>query len=855
MKNIMILDGHSIAFRAYHAIPELTTAGGITTNAIYGFVNMLVKIISEFEPNDVYVAFDLHHPTFRHDMYKDYKAGRNATPETLISQIELIKNLLTAMNIHVVTSKGYEADDILGTLSLKANEEGVFAYLVTGDRDSLQLIGENTNVLYTKKGVSSIVKFDLAEFENEYGILPGQFVDCKALMGDSSDNIPGVPGIGQKTAVALLKEYNTLDGIYENIDNVKSQSTKNKLIAAKESAYMSRTLAQIVRNAPVELECVPDSKYEMQINAELRELLEKLEMNKLLASLKSKSADNGDDAEEQNDTRSLCADFDFAADDVIKEIQNCGEVSVFTDGVSAVSKGCLIWTKTNVYSSALDAKGLLSELKPVLESENVVKCLQDVKSTMHMCDSIGINMKNVQFDYSVAAYLLDAVSWRRDIDYMAVKYIGDDWKKNINCLTGLRHAIEVRLEAEEMLSLYNDMEYPLIEILYSMEKEGCTVDINMLKTLGNDYDNRIETLRNSIYEFAGEEFNINSPKQLGEVLFVKLGLPVVKKTRTGYSTDSEVLEQLQNVHPIIDMIVNYRQLVKLKTTYVDGLIAAADADGRVHTTFNQTITNTGRLSSTDPNLQNIPIRTEEGTQIRNAFITKSDEYVLVDADYSQIELRMFAHMSGDETFINAFVNGEDIHRKTASDVFKIPYDNVTPLMRSHAKAVNFGIIYGISDFGLSKNLSISKSEAKDIINNYLAQYPTIGKYMEDSKAFARENEYSKTIFNRRRYCPDIHSKNFLVRSGAERIAINMPVQGSAADIIKLAMINVYNELKNGGYRSKLILQVHDELVVEAHVDEVESVKDILKRCMENAVKLSVPLVADIGSGTNWNDAK
>lgn len=849
MKKLMVLDGHSIAFRAFHAVPELTTSSGIYTNAVYGFVNMLIKITGQYKPNAVAVAFDLKEPTFRHKMYDGYKAGRSATPEQLISQIEILNELLQKMGITVLSYPGFEADDILGTLSRIANENDIKTYLVTGDRDSLQLIEGKTTVLYTKKGVSTIVEYDEQIFKEEYGILPSQFVDCKALMGDSSDNIPGVAGIGPKTAANLLCEYATLDGIYENADKIKSASTKNKLLEGKESAYMSRTLARIVKNAPIELPEISDEEYFPKATPELLQMLQMLEMHKLADTIKTR---NG--YVEQEKSRSCINVDDTGYAQLKKDVENCGEISIFWENTGAfVKNGCVLWTDDNVYTSSKTVNEIFKELKDILEDENIAKHMQDIKLAKHICDSVDVKLLNADFDYSVAAYLLDAVAWRNDIEYFA-KYVAD-WNIDSKSLTKLKPNMECELKDKGMYSLYTDIERPLTDVLYSMETLGFTVDTKLLKKLGEDYDSRISQLAQKIFVFAGEEFNINSTKQLSNVLFEKLKLKPVKKTKTGFSTDNEVLEQLRGDHDIIECIIDYRQLVKLKSTYVDGLLQAADSKGRVHTTFNQTITNTGRLSSTEPNLQNTPVRTEEGARIRDAFVAGQSDYVLADADYSQIELRVFAHMSGDEKFIDAFVNGEDIHRATAARVFNSAYEFVTDEMRSQAKAVNFGIIYGISDFGLARNLSMSKAAAKKIIDEYFEKFPTINTFMDESIDYARQNGYCKTVFERRRNCPDINSKNFMLRKAAERIAVNMPVQGTAADIIKIAMVRVYNELKNRGLKSKLILQVHDELVVLTHKDETEQVKSLLKDCMEKAAILSVPLVADIGVGDTWSEAK
>ncbi len=850
MKKIMVLDGHSIAFRAFYAIPELQTSSGVATNAVYGFVNMLMKIVSQYSPNAVFVAFDLKAPTFRHNMFSEYKAGRSSTPETLLSQIDILKNLLTEMGITVLSSEGFEADDILGTLSEKAAQKEIMAYLVTGDKDSLQLIKDNTTVLYTKSGVTGIIEYDENEFVGKYGIKPTQFVDCKALMGDKSDNIPGVLGIGEKGAIKLLQEYKDLDGIYSALEGMKASSLKTKLEEGRESAYLSQTLARIVTNAPVELPEIGDEPYAPKPTEALCNMLKELELTKVLSSIQK------DEQNTQKSNSALINAYEIGIEKLLEDIKASGEVNIFADSTDGIIKeAVLIWTGNNIYYAQKPYIDVCRELKTVLCDGDIKKYLQDIKLTMHTASKLGFEVRGAEFDYSVAAYLLDAVNCRRDIDYMATKYIGSAWQDDISSLCKLYENMKTALADEGMLELYDIMEHPLIEVLFDMEKEGVSVDLDILKKLGEEYDIRLADIKKNIFELADAEFNINSTKQLGEILFEKMHLPIIKKTKTGYSTDNEVLEQLMEAHDIIPWIVSYRQLAKLKSTYIDGLTACADEASKIHTTFNQTVTATGRLSSTEPNLQNIPVRTEEGAQIRRAFISGDEDYVIADADYSQIELRMFAHMSGDENFINAFINGEDIHRKTASDVFGIPYDEVTDSQRSHAKAVNFGIIYGISDFGLAKNISVSRNEAKKIINDYMLHFPTIENYMKSSVAFARSKGYCITMFGRKRLCADINSKNFMIRSGAERIAVNMPVQGSAADVIKIAMIKVYNELKSRGLRSKLILQVHDELLVKAHKDELDEVKLILKNCMEGAVTLEVPLVADVGSGANWNEAK
>lgn len=851
MKKIIVLDGHSIIHRAFYGVPELVTATGIPTNAIFGFSNMLLKLINDYKPNGIFAAFDLHAPTFRHQMYEGYKAGRSKTPEALLEQIDRIKDLLPKMGVNVVCAEGFEADDILGTLSKQANDANIEALLVTGDKDSFQLIGPGTAVLYTRRGVTDTIYYDENQFQQTYGFSPEQFVDYKAILGDKSDNIPGIPGIGEKGAGDLITTFGSLTEIYDNLDKVQSPSLRKKLLAGKESAQMSKILAEIKRDAPVTLPAIPDVPFAILPTEELCSALRELELNKILKAIQPKQ-------EQIAFTSSDWIDLDnIIAFNLSDEFQGIKTLSIFDEGVEPFgTKGCILCTDTgNVYVTSKSPWELYADIAAILEDASVEKCMQDVKKAMHICAQQGISLKNASFDFTIAAYLLDPVNFRRDIEYLAAHYTEGAFEGNLRKLCHLKEGMEAALKQSDMLDLYQNMEHPLIEVLFDMEQQGFRVDIPLLEELEKEYQIRLENLSAEIYQYAGKTFNINSTKQLAEVLFEDLKLPPVKKTKTGYSTSVEVLEQLHDEHPIIEKIMEHRVLSKLKSTYVEGLTAAADHNHKVHTTFNQAVTNTGRLSSTEPNLQNIPIRTDIGRELRRAFLASSEDRILVDADYSQIELRVFADMSGDPTFLNAFVHGDDIHRRTAADVFGVSYEEVTDQMRSQSKAVNFGIIYGISDFGLSKNLRISRAAAKELIDHYMARYTKVQEYMHSSIAFAREKGYSITKFGRRRPCPDIHSRNYTIRSMAERIAVNMPVQGTAADIIKLAMIDVYRKLKEGGFRSKLILQVHDELVIDAAKDEAEAVKALLKESMENVVQLKVPLIADVGCGENWGDAK
>lgn len=859
---LIVIDGNSLMHRAFYALPPLTTKKGVQTGAVYGFVNMLFKLIEDYKPDFIGVAFDRKAPTFRHKTYEDYKGTRQKTPEDLIPQFDILKKLLNLMDIPIYEKDGYEADDILGTFARIAKEKSLECLLVTGDRDVLQLVDDNTTVLITKKGISDIQKFDIAEVKKEYGLSPAQIVDMKALMGDSSDNIPGVPSVGEKTAIKLLKSYNTLEGVYDNIDNMKKSRVRDNLITYKDQAVLSRDLATIYNNVPVDID-ISECCFSIPDSPELRDMLIELEFNTILEKLDLTMGKAMENAKNKiRDKKTICISTKEKLNKFVQDIEQKGEVGILlTDEVLSLAfEDGLVYNielSKDLIEQGIRLHDVLVILKPIFESSTLNKITYDGKELIIKLQKLDIKLNSFTFDIFIAAYLLDATQEKYELKRLMYDYLNLDVAiVDAADLLILARAMETALKDKDMFELYRDIEHPLIEVLAHMEIVGFKADRDILIKLGEEFEDKIKKLTDEIYEMAGEEFNINSPKQLGVILFEKLKLPVIKKTKTGYSTDIEVLEELRSCHPIAQKVIDYRQVMKLKSTYIDGLLNMIDnGDGRIHSSFNQTVTATGRISSTEPNLQNIPIRTDMGRQIRKVFVASGEDYILVDADYSQIELRVLAHMSGDPTFIEAFLNNEDIHTRTAAEIFGIPIEEVTEKQRNDAKAVNFGIIYGISDYGLAKNLNISREKAKEYIDSYFARYPKVKEYMDETIEKAKEDGYVTTLMGRRRYLPELKSRNYNIRSFGERVAMNMPIQGTAADIIKKAMNSVYYALKEGGYRSQLVLQVHDELIIDAYISELEAVKKIVKEKMENAIELVVPLVVDIGEGYSWYDAK
>lgn len=868
MKKILLIDGNSILNRAFYGTQSsyLKNAEGLYTGAVFGFMNMYLKQIEDLQPDYCAVAFDVKAPTFRHEKYAEYKAGRHAMPQELAAQFPIAKELIDALGIAKLELVGYEADDLLGTYSRLATENNLRCYIMTGDRDSLQLVNENVHVMLcsTQKGKPQTDEYDIEAVKAKYGVLPTQLIDLKALMGDSSDNIPGVPGVGEKTASALISQYGNLDGVYANIDAITKASLREKLSNNKELAYLSQWLGRIELNAPsdVPLEKMITGKVNQ---AALNELLDRLEFKAIKKKLANMGILQENMHEKTNDdVPSLFSmmSYEEPVEETVTEI-SCSEflskvqdkiyifVKDYEDGLAQfdLSNG----EEGIVYRSK---NQIDPQIKELLENPKVGKIMFEAKSFALYLLKQGVKLQNITHDLSVAAYLLDSTRKSDNIEDVCRFLTGKQMPINVNVLKHMAESAEHKLREAGMDKLYNELEIPLISVLAEIEKEGFKVDGDILLRQGMEIDTTIENDKKAIFELSGHEFNINSPKQLGVVLFEELGLKTGKKTKSGYSTGQEVLESLVLEHPIIALIMEYRQNTKLKSTYIDGLLNVIDAKTkRVYSCFNQTVTATGRLSSTEPNLQNIPVRTELGKLIRKAFVPADDEHILIDADYSQIELRVLAHMSQDSAMCKAFTEDKDIHTITAAQVNGIPPEMVTPQMRSSAKAVNFGIVYGISDFGLARDLGISVYEAKKYIASYFKQYPGIEEFIKELVAKAKENGYAETLMGRRRYLPELTSPKYMIRQFGERVAMNMPIQGTAADIIKLAMIRVNEALEKGGYKSKLILQVHDELLIDALKSEQEEVTKLLTESMQNAFELTVPLKVDVHAADSWYECK
>ena len=866
MKKLLILDSNSILNRAFYGVRYLSAKDGTPTNAIYGFLNILLKLIKEQEPDYICAAFDVKAPTFRHKQYEGYKAQRKPMPEGLAAQMPLAKDVLRAMGVTILEKEGYEADDIIGTVARLCEESEISCFIATGDKDDLQLASDKTKVILTvtKSGYNETIIYDDKAVKEKYHVTPTEFIDVKALMGDPSDNIPGVKGVGEKTAMSLIEKHHSIEYIYENIDDIGLKGAMlQKMKDGREMAFMSKELATINRNTPIEFnaeKCVFDG---FENNGELYEILKRLELNSIIKKLDLSGVDNVKENED------IFKDFSYQVGD--KNMISGDKVTVVLD-----------FDGDNISSAAVGAGNnavVLNEqddIKELLEDDSIAKVMFDVKEAIVKLNG-RIDIKNISDDTAIAAYLVDPAKNEYTIEKLASEYFGtviekpevkqlsllDDVETDRSeylakcavALGVLNERIGDKIKENGQEKLYHEVELPLVTVLAHLEINGFLVDDNQLKEFADKLGEKIDALTNEIYMLAGEEFNINSPKQLGVILFEKLELKPVKKTKTGYATNADVLEKLRDKHPIVNFIMEYRQLAKLKSTYCDGLRAVVNPNThRIHSVFTQTVTVTGRLSSTEPNLQNIPTRTELGREIRKMFVAK-EGYVLVDADYSQIELRVLAHIANDETMINAFRNNEDIHAVTASQVLGIPLEDVTKEQRSSAKAVNFGIVYGIGEFSLAQDLHISVKEAKAYIESYLEKYHGVRNYMESIKEQAKKDGYVKTMLNRIRYIPELKSPNYNIRQFGERVALNTPIQGTAADIIKLAMVRVDNRLINEGLKSKLILQVHDELIVEAHKDEVDKVKQILNEEMQGAMELNVPLKVDMSTGHSWYDAK
>ena len=867
---LLVLDGNSIFNRAFYGIKLLTTKDGFYTNAIYGFLTMLNRLKEETEPDAIAIAFDMKAPTFRHNSYKEYKANRKGMPEELAVQFPVLKELLSYMGYSLIEKEGFEADDLLGTLAKACEDSGNECIIATGDRDSLQLVSDKVSVRIaaTKFGRPEVTLYDKDKINEVYGVKPEQLIDIKAIQGDTSDNIPGVAGIGEKGAGELIRKFGSLDYIYDNLDTLDiKDGIRKKLIASKDNAFLSKYLGTIVKDVPIDIKI--EDYVPKQINEpEVFKLMSKLEMFSLINKM-GISGDMPEDNNESDETEEKLLINVVINEDIEqlnKLIENQKEISFLPEYKDGQVNKISFFIDNIVYIIDNINLHYINFIKSIMENENIAKKTHDVKLFFEAMQKLKIDVKNVKMDTILAAYLLSPSSKNYDLETLAQEYNikklqtecdepeNKDIAEKTILLKGLCEEIDKKIDENNQKALLNDIEIPLAEVLALMENVGFLVNAQGIKQYGEALQNDIQKLQDDIYKYVGKEFNINSPKQLGVILFEDMGLPKGKKTKSGYSTSAEVLESIRGFHPVVDAILQYRALSKLKSTYCDGMLKVIAGDGRIHSKFNQTETRTGRISSLEPNLQNIPVKTEKGKELRRFFCAK-EGCILIDADYSQIELRILAHIANDKNMIDAFKNDLDIHAITASQIFGIPENMVTPILRSRAKAVNFGIVYGISAFSLAKDIGVTRKDAEGYIKNYLAHYSGVDKYMHETIEKAKENKYVETIFGRKRYLPELASSNFTLRSFGERVARNMPIQGAAADIIKIAMINVSNRLKNENLKAELILQVHDELIVEAPNNEADKVSKILKEEMEHAASLKVPLVVDAGIGKTWYDAK
>lgn len=894
MSKLIVVDGNSIVNRAFYGImgsKMLQTADGTYTNAVYGFLAILFKELDEVKPDYIAVAFDLKAPTARHKMYDGYKANRKGMPEELAAQMPILKDVLRAMNITIIEKEGYEADDVLGTLSRIGENSGLDVVLLTGDRDSFQLATDKVSIYIprTKAGKTETEIFNRDKVLEVYGVEPKQMIEVKGLQGDTSDNIPGVPGIGEKTALSLVKKYGTIDHLYEcvesNTDDLKGKQ-REKIAENKELAMLSKTLGTINLETPIE-KSIEDLKMKEWNKSEVYKIFKELKFNRYIDRFNLKE----EIVENDNVEPTMTMDFEKAVinaekfNDIKKKVIENKVCYFYVETVEDTNsiikkkiKSISIYIKDENKVYDYKVSNIL-ELKDIFESEDVLKCSYDLKDIYILCEEAEINPKNFMFDIRIAGYLLNSTTNQYSISDLMNEYLGidinvDDGKQEqLNLfdvqeekeneqiavyaysIGNLHDVLEKDLKENGMYDLFNNIEMPVLEVLADMQYRGMYVDKNELIAYGDELKVKLDELTNKIHELAGEEFNINSTKQLGEVLFEKLKLPVIKKTKNGYSTDVDTLEKLQCEHEIIEYILEYRQLAKLNSTYIEGMIPYINKNtGRIHSYFHQTVTATGRISSTEPNLQNIPTRIEIGKKLRKVF-KPAENKIFLDADYSQIELRVLAHVSKDETMVDNFIHDEDIHAQAASRVFGVPLDEVTKELRSKAKAVNFGIVYGISDFGLAGQIHSSRKQAKQYIEQYLEKYSGIKTFMDEAVEDAKKKGYIETMYNRRRYIPELTSKSYMVRKFGERVAMNTPIQGTAADIMKIAMINVFRELKNRNLNSKIVLQVHDELLIETDIKEKDEVREILVNNMEHAAKLLVPLKVEVAEGENWYDAK
>ncbi|HHW55926.1 MAG: DNA polymerase I [bacterium] len=887
-KKLILIDGNSLVHRAFHAIPPLTTGTGQHTNAVYGFTTMFLRLLEDERPDYLAVAFDKGKVTFRHGEFEDYKANRTETPDELRSQFPLVKELLEAYRVPIFEQEGYEADDLLGTLARKAEAEGFSVLIVSGDRDVLQLVSPRVTVLFTRRGISELEVMDAGAVEEYLGVPPEQVADYKGLVGDQSDNIPGVPGIGPKTATKLLKEFENLEEILSDLEGVRQKGVRSKLEEYCEQARLSKRLATIVCDIPLDVDWEELQRKEPDWDA-VTSLFRELEFRSLLQRV-------APDLPVQVETGYQVVASPSQLEALAARSREEGKLAFTLIGSGEDPRqreilGCalalpgreLYYLPRSLWQEVKADLAVAKVMASLFSEAAVKKYTHDAKAAYQLLNLYQIQLAGLAMDTMIASYLLNPAA-SHSLDQIASTYLNEavpSWEELVGkgkkavkptslkeedlapfmatrtaVLLPLQERLAAELERLDLATLYEEVELPLIQVLAAMEEEGVTIDTDALAEMGAEIGYKLAAIEGEIYQMAGEEFNLNSPKQLSTILFEKLKLPVIKRTKTGYSTDAEVLEKLADVHPIVERILEYRQLMKLKSTYIDGLMALVDpATGKVHTTFNQAVTTTGRLSSTEPNLQNIPIRLELGRRLRKAFVPGRSGDLILAADYSQIELRVLAHISQDPYLLESFRRGQDVHRRTAAEIFGVSLEEVTPEMRERAKAVNFGIVYGISDYGLSRDLGVPRREAKEYIDNYFARYAGVKAYIDGIVAEAREKGYVTTLMKRRRYLPDINSRNYTLRSFAERTAMNTPIQGSAADIIKTAMVEVFRQLKERRLATRLLLQVHDELIFTVPREELAEVKALVKECMEGAVELDVPLVVELKVGENWYEVK
>ena len=838
---LVIIDGNSIFYRSFYALPLLANSNGEYSNAVYGFAVQILHIIQNIKPKYMVVAFDVSKKTFRNEIYSGYKATRKPMPDELRSQIEPLKKMLRLMNITIAEQEGIEGDDIIGIISKKFLDTETI--IVTGDRDSFQLVDDFTKVYFTKKGTSDLKIIDVKTLREEYGVTPQQFIDLKALQGDASDNIPGVAGVGPKTATDLIQKYGSIENLYEHIDEI-SGKLKDKLEENKADAFMSKELATILTKGDLDIK-LADLKYDFPFSAPVFDYFKYYEFKSLVKNAENFDLSVGERTEKKYEINNYSKNEEVQI--VLEKIKKTSEFAVFFDKNQihfSFGDNELVYETEDSLLSSLDSAVFFERLKPAFEDASIKKIVFDSKQDMYYLKKYSVELNNY-FDVSIAKYLVDGVP----VDKVRDVFFDDD-VTNIACLMfEFKREYQKKIEDEKLQFLFSKVEIPLSKVLFSMENAGFKIDEEILETLKQKYELEQSKLEEEIYKLAGEKFNINSPKQLGEILYDKLGLSHNKKK----STDAEHLEEIKDSHEIVRFILRFRKVAKFLSTYVSGIYPHIDRNGLVHTYFKQTFTTTGRLSSVEPNLQNIPIRSEESKEIRSMFVASSKDHVLIDADYSQIELRVLAHMSEDPSFKHAFNNNLDIHTKTASEVFGVSESEVTKDMRRTAKVVNFGIIYGISEYGLADDLKISAKEARELINNFYAVHPAVGAFMTNAVQTARETGKATTLLGRTRKMFDINASNYMTRMRAERASQNMPIQGTAADIIKIAMVNVFDALQKGGFKAKLIMQVHDELIIDCPLDEKDAVLELLKREMENAFKLTVPLVAEVASSYRWSD--